>query len=589
MKFFKTLHWRLMMVLFLLVILLMILIGTFLIYSIEETYYKDFCSDIIEWDENLEKSDVLSDNIISSETDYSSELYKAFKVYFQVDDNVRNAYLLDPTGKVLISKNIESAVNNVDITQNIIVAMSGKTSYEITKESYFDFAKPVVVDGEVKYIFYLTQDRSTIDKVIESLKQIIIYAVFITLGVSVFISYLLSKAITVPIYKLKSRAEKMAEGDFAPIQELKSGDEISQLADKFNYMAKKLHITMNEISREKNKMETLLQNMNDGVIAFDIRQNLIHANVCAEKLVNLSNDAKTFNDIFGEILDVKFDEIISNNNDGIIEKDIVINNKYLKLFFAKFKDENGKIEGIIVVIQDITKQEKLENMRKDFVANVSHELKTPITSIRGYSETLLECDVDKETKEKFLTVINTEAERMAHIVSDLLQLSKMDSKEMALNKENINLNNMINDIISKVGLELEKKKQSISVNGVEELCVYGDYSSIEQVIINIITNSIRYTGENGKIEVQLLQDSDEAVIKIKDNGMGIPKEDLPRIFERFYRVDKARTREMGGTGLGLSISKNMIEANGGKISIDSEYGEWTEVTIKLPTSVKEIV
>ena len=365
-----------MAVLFLLVIMLMIFIGTFLIYSIEDTYYKEFCSDIQTWNMNLESSEILSDNVITSETDYSSELYKVFKVYFQVDDNVRNAYLLDSAGKVLISKNIENSENNnIEMTQNIIVAMSGKTSYEITEESYFDFAKPVVIDGEVKYIFYLTQDRSTIDKVIESLKQIIIYSVGITLIASIFISYLLSRAITVPIYKLKSRAEKMAEGDFTLIKELKSGDEISQLADKFNYMARKLNSTLSEISREKNKIETLLQNMNDGVIAFDTNKNLIHANSCAQKLIQFTDESKNFDDIFVNISDIEFDGIISDNNDTIIEKDIIVNNKYLKLFFAKFKDENGHTEGIICVIQDITKQEKLENMRKDFVANLKLCLK----------------------------------------------------------------------------------------------------------------------------------------------------------------------------------------------------------------------
>jgi len=581
MKFFKTLHWRLMLVLFVLVIMLMILIGTFLIYSIEDTYYNDFCSDIEMWNANFEGSEVLSDNVISSETDYSSELYKAFKVYFQVDDNVRNAYLLDANGKVLVSKNIENSSTNLEITQNIIVAMTGKTSYEVTTDSYFEYAKPVMIDGQVKYIFYLTQDRSTIDKVIDSLKQIIIYAVCIALVASIFISYLLSRAITVPIYRLKSGAEKMAEGDFTPIKALKSGDEISQLADKFNYMAKKLNSTLGEISREKSKIETLLQNMNDGVIAFDINKNLIHANSCAQNLIQFDMGVKDFDGIFNNFSDINFEEIISSDNDNITEKDIIVNNKYLKLFFAKFNAENGNIEGVICVIQDITKQEKLENMRKDFVANVSHELKTPITSIKGYSETLLENDVDRETKERFLGVINSEAERMSRIVSDLLQLSKIDSKEVSLKKEKIEIKAMLNEIISKLALELEKKEQEISFCGVDELNAYGDYSAIEQVLINVISNSIRYTPEKGRITVSLFSEHDEAIIKVKDNGMGIPKEDLPRIFERFYRVDKARTREMGGTGLGLSISKNMIEANGGHISIDSEYGKWTEVTIKL--------
>ena len=579
MKFFRTLHWRLMAIFFLLVIALMIIVGTILIYSVEDTYYKSFSNDIEKWNNNLEKSGVLSAEIISSDS-YSEEVYKTFKLYFQIDETTRKGYLLDNTGSLLYPQKSDSAFNEVpEVTQGIIIAMDGKESMQIAEE-YYEFTKPVMVDGNLKYIFHLQQDRSTIEEVILSLKQTIIYTVFITLIIAIFITYLLSRAITVPIYKLQARAEKMAEGDFTPITELKSGDEISQLADRFNYMAKKLDTTLSEISKEKNKVEAILENMNDGVIAFDTEGNLIIANAPAITLMKLDKDIKRFEEIF---CDIEF-EALFETQDSHAEFDLNENGRYLKIFFARFKNENGRNEGIIAVIQDVTKQEKLEEMRKDFVANVSHELKTPITSIRGYSETLLENEVDKETSDRFLSVINSEAERMSRIVSELLQLSKMDVKETQSEKDDFDMVLLIKEAISKVSIQLEQKQQQVIFSCDDEIVVSAERSAIEQVVLNILTNSIRYTKEKGMINVTIEKENNNAVIKVKDNGIGIPKKDLPRIFERFYRVDKARTREMGGTGLGLAISKKMIEMNGGSISIDSEYGKWTEVTIKLVLS-----
>lgn len=586
MKFFRTLHWRLMAILFLLVISLMIIIGTFLIYSVEDTYYKEFKSDIERRTLSLEDSQILSDKIISTSAQYPEEIFRAFKAYFQIDDTTRKGYLLDDTGDIILPKSIEEIkIEPIEITKNIILAMAGETGNEIS-DQFFDFAKPVISENKVKYILYLKQDRNTINEIIASLKEIILYAVFITLIVAVFLSYLLSRAITVPLYKLKARAEKMAEGDFTPIRELKSGDEISELADKFNYMSKRLKNTLTEISKEKNKVETLLQNMNDGVIAFDFYGSLIHANSSAVNLLNLESDKQNFKQIF-EMIDVSlsFDDIISSNDKLLKEYNIVVGNKCLKLFFAKFDNEKGDSEGVIVVIQDITEQEKLEEMRKDFVANVSHELKTPITSIRGYSETLLEGEVDKDTEQKFLDVINSEAERMSRIVSELLQLSKMDYKETTMNKIEFNISEIVKKLVDHISIETLKKNQEIIFDSYNNgLMAYADVESIEQVILNVLTNAMRYTNDGGKIQITLEDDRENIRIKVKDNGIGIPKKDLSRVFERFYRVDKARTRERGGTGLGLSIAKKMIESNNGEIYIDSEFGKWTEVTIVIPTS-----
>jgi len=266
------------------------------------------------------------------------------------------------------------------------------------------------------------------------------------------------------------------------------------------------------------------------------------------------------------------------------DQNLNVNDKYLNMMFVPFKDELKRPEGVLVVIQDITEHVKLDNMRKEFVANVSHELKTPITSIIGYAETIQEMnDDEQEEKNKFLNVIISEANRMSVLVSDLLTLSKHDTNELA-KKEEFDLTEVVKKVYDNLILEAKKKNQKIECFVTANVpLVYADKSGIERVVINILNNSIKYTGENGSIKVYVGFVYNDAYIKVIDNGIGIPEEDLTRIFERFYRVDKARARESGGTGLGLAIAKEILEKNNCTIDIKSEVNKGTEVVIKIPT------
>ena len=590
MKFFRRLQWRLMAVMFLFIICLMIMVGTILISTIEDTYSNSFAADMQQFENDLVKSDIISDDIlIDDEAEYANQLFRVFKMYFQIDDTTKKGYLLSPVGDIILPENKSLLSEQIEITDNIILAMSGNIGNNSTIEKdYFDYAKPVIIKGEVKYICYLKQGKDTINEIIASLKKSILYVVLVALLVSIFVSFILAKAITIPVDKLTKSAEKMANGDFTLIKEPKSGDEISLLASKFNYMGGRLKTTLNEISQEKGKLEALLQNMSDGVIAFDENGELIHANPSGQEFLSISGETMKFNEIFANIgINVSFEDIMNANQGISISQKFEVNDKYLNLLFARvFGGNNDSITGIIVVIQDVTEQENLEKMRKEFVANVSHELKTPITSIRGYSETLLEDkDIDKETSSKFLEVINKEAERMARLVSDLLKLSKMDFQNNVVNRASFNVVKMAANCIDKIIIEAEKKQQELVLfNDDEEIYAYANEADIDQVLLNIISNAIKYTPEKGKIAVKVEQIGENVEILVKDNGIGIPKEDLPRIFERFYRVDKARSREMGGTGLGLSIAKTMIDANGGTIKIDSDVGKGTEVRIRLKIS-----
>jgi two-component system sensor histidine kinase VicK len=268
-----------------------------------------------------------------------------------------------------------------------------------------------------------------------------------------------------------------------------------------------------------------------------------------------------------------------------MEQDINVEDKAVKVIFSPFRnEENNKPEGIIAVIQDITERVKLNNMRKEFVADVSHELKTPITSIMGYADTLLEGDYDQETQKEFLQVIASEARRMARLVTDLLDLSRIDSNKKKIKKTSFDLGELAKECQKQLAIEIKKKEHHVECFVTADVPpVYADKDDIQRVILNILTNSIKYTPNGGKIKIYVGFVYSDAYIKIIDNGIGIPEEDLNRIFERFYRVDKARTREMGGTGLGLSIAKEILDKNGGSIDIKSEVNKGTEVVIKIPT------
>ena len=330
---------------------------------------------------------------------------------------------------------------------------------------------------------------------------------------------------------------------------------------------------------------SIFLHMTDGIIAFDRDGNIELINPAARKLLNIMPEHSNFNAIFGELdSSINLEKIIYLENWTKTEERFQIGEKFVNAYFAPFKKENDRTVGVIVVIQDITEHVKLDNMRKEFIADVSHELKTPITSIMGYADTLLEEEYDKETQSKFLSVIASEARRMAKLVTDLLTLSKNDSNKNVIKSEAFNLGELVKKCQDKLAIEIKKKNHEVKCFVTADVpLVYANKDDIERVILNILTNSIKYTKDGGEIKIYVGFVYNDAYIKIFDNGIGIPEEDLSRIFERFYRVDKARSREMGGTGLGLSIAKDLLGRNGGSIDIKSEIGKGTEVVIKVPT------
>mgnify|MGYP000903905229 CR=1 FL=1 len=597
---FRSIQWRLVSIFILITIFLITPIGLFLNRKVETQNYDNFKSAIERGFDNwLIKSDSSLEDMLSylSVNDGRNAIiefsildaYKSYSIidkkdisikyssdrYYNANGNSNNDKLF--LNEIIVSENFINVLNdNLIGDKSKLVNISGR--------KYFDYAREVKLsDGD--FILYFRYDSEAWKETINGFNRIILSSLFFSVVISLFLGYLLSRTITSPIIRIMHRAQRLAAGEFGHMLEVKSDDEIGQLTKAFNYMAKNLKDTLTEISSQKNKIETIFNYMTDGVIAFNLKGEAIHINPVSLKMLDIREFNFTFNEFVEKFrLELKLEDILYLETLASREESITTECKTLKVYFALFTDENKKPEGIIAVMHDITDQEKLENMRKEFVANVSHELRTPLTSIKSYTETLLDGDIDdRETAIKFLEVINSESDRMTRLVKDLLQLSRLDNKQMKWNMNEISFVELVKSLVSKMQLEAKSKGHILECYVIGDIPkVKGDKDRLEQVILNILNNAIKYTPEGGKVSVYIGKTYNEIYTKVVDNGVGIPEEDLPRIFERFYRVDKARSREMGGTGLGLSIAREIIEAHGGIINISSQYGNGTEVLLKLP-------
>ena len=391
------------------------------------------------------------------------------------------------------------------------------------------------------------------------LTLIICTVAFLVIGILIFV--FLSKFVIYPINKLIKSAEKIAEEDSKEgTKKTKKKTDMDNLEDVLGLMTTELKEKLSEVSTQKNQIETILLHMTDGIIAFNRQGDVILINPAAKKFLSIGPEDETFDDIFKKFdVNINMEKIIYLENWTSTEQRIKVDDNYVNVFFAPFKNDTERPDGVIAVIQDITEHVKLDNMQKELVADVSHELKTPITSIMGYADTLLEGEYDKETEKKFLNVIATEARRMARLVTDLLTLSRYDNKKNSATKESFDLGDLVKKCQDKLGIEIKKKNHTVNCFVTADVPpVYANKDDIERVVLNILSNSIKYTPDGGEIKIYVGFVYNDAYIKVFDNGIGIPEEDLGRIFERFYRVDKARTREMGGTGLRTFYCKRNI-------------------------------
>ncbi len=598
---FSSIKWKFISVYFLLVFIAMVIVGIFIVGKLESQQISNIVN-------NMEQS---IETIIGASSYISEDDWMSYQEEIQETLNewrlgsADTLYLISdcneiPTIIASTSRRYSSIIGQNALsykfleTPLILKAYQGekdnKTIKEIDKDtSTAHVAYPVVTElGKVKGVFYMTSDLYNVYVTVNESKKILTNATLIALSITVLLGFIIASSITEPIRDVTKKAEKMAKGDFEQLVEVKSDDEIGQLASMFNYLTLKLKDTLQEMDLEKSKLNTIFNYMAEGVIAIDINGNVIHANPIAVKILNIDKEDIKFYDENGSN-SFKLSRINLNNIDYMDEstlkgdKTLEKDSQVFKLKYAPFKNEKNDIGGLIIVFQDITKEHKLDNMRKEFVANVSHELKTPITTIKSYTETLMAGGIDEEIENSFLNVIDNECDRMTRLVRDLLQLSNLDYKKTNWKKVEVSVTELLNSILSKLDFAFKEKEHKLVTkieDNMENIVI--DKDGIEQVILNIISNAIKYTENGGEIEIQAKTSNDFISILIKDNGIGIPLEDQKRIFERFYRVEKGRSRDLGGTGLGLAIARQIIEAHNGEISLTSEFGQGTIVKISLP-------
>ena len=424
---------------------------------------------------------------------------------------------------------------------------------------------------------------------LEQTKILILCAILVFSCILLIVGWITIQKIIKPMDKLIQETEKVTNAGGSKLVEVgrrkkrKRKSDVDALTNVIGIMTGELKQKLNQVDRQRREIEVILQHMNDGILAFDDTGKVLHMNPAAINMLGLQNE-RTFEEIFKKLnVEINMEAILYLPNWTASEQRVNVGDRTVNIFFAPYKDENDLSSGIIAVLQDITEHVKLDEMRKEFVADVSHELKTPITSIIGYADTLQDGEYDESTTKKFLSVISSEGRRMANLVSDLLTLSRYDTNRVKKEVTEFDLGELAKKCEEKLRIEIQRKKQHVECYVTADVPpIKADKAGIERVILNVLSNAIKYTEENGSIKIYVGFVYNDAYIKIIDNGIGIPKEDLNRIFERFYRVDKARTREMGGTGLGLSIAKEIIEQNNGSIDIKSEYGKGTEVVIRIP-------
>ena len=435
------------------------------------------------------------------------------------------------------------------------------------------------------YIKNISNISNTQD-IINITKKYLMISIIIFIFITIILSKFFKKIIKKSMVEVVKDAGKIVTGEESKVKMLQEGNKTrDEFMSAFEDATLEIREHLKDVDKQKKQIETILLYMTDGIIAFNLEGEVTHKNLAAERLLNLSERDNDVEKVFAKFnVDINLEKIVYLEDWTSSDKRIHVGEKYINLLFVPYKDNNQRPAGVIAVIQDITEHVKLDNMRKEFVAEVSHELKTPITSIMGYADTLLEGEYDDVTRNKFLNVIASEARRMAKLVTDLLSLSRYDNNKINPEKTEFDLGELVKKCQEKLEIEISKKHHKVeNLVTANVPLVYADKSGIERVVLNILSNSIKYTKENGSIKIYVGFVYNDAYIKIIDNGIGIPEKDLTRIFERFYRVDKARSREFGGTGLGLSIAKEILNQNNGSIDIKSEVGKGTEVVIRVPT------
>ncbi len=582
---FKKLHMKLVVILLLLIISLMAVVGVFLITSVANFYKSEFGRQMTEaFSENVQFVQDLTtaaqgDNAVAQ----LSGAVKARSALLGIDGRQRFFYILNgENGEVLSDE-----ASEVNITPNILTAIETQAPAVVTRlyDSFFDCAVPFAGANGSRYIVYIKDSRESLQRLTAQLVSIVLNAVLFGFLISIFLAFLLSKTMTTPIESLTRSAALVANGDFSKPLEIHSSDEIGVLTKTFNNMSKVLKETIDAVGSERDKLGTLFVYMTDGMVAFTRDGALLHINPAATRLLSIKSDQEpTFSGILGQV--TTLEELAKIKPPDYEEHLTKQGDRNLQIFFAPFGIDGAQEGGIMAIIHDITELTKLDEVRREFVSNVSHELRTPLTNVKSYAETLINSDdLPPETIKSFSMVIVNEADRMTRLVRDLLTLSRFDYGKMDWSVCEFDFALMISKMQELMHIEAERHhhRLTVEIKGTIPF-IFGDRERLEQVYINILGNAITYTPDGGEITITCGTTPKNVWVTVSDNGIGIPSDDIPRLFERFYRVDKARSRSSGGTGLGLAIAKEIVDKHKGSIRVNSAVNVGTSVTVTLPVS-----
>lgn len=559
---------------------------TFVLIGFFEKFYIDLqvqnmmddatkISNLIQNGQQISNVEYLSNNIVSR---YS-------RVILSINDE-KPWYSINEYGiKKLPMEEIES-----DNELNKPLTTNEKVSKRLVYGKKAEKEKLVVgvpiTKGKVTGAVYIYQSLQPVKVMIHQTTNFVLLAASIGFLLTTFFSFFLSSKITAPLRKMKEVVSSMTSGNFNTKVPIHSTDEIGDLALSFNQMSKQLNFNMNALKQEKEKVTNIITSMVDGVISINIEGEILTTNPPAERFLKILNDANgvlqtSTQTLTNELYDL-FKLVVESEKKQFMELNLVNGNWHV-LMSPLYNQTN--VRGVVAVISDVTEQRRLEKMRKDFIANVSHELRTPISLLQGYSEAIVDGVVDsKEEMHDLSQIIYDESLRMGRLVNDLLDLARMENGFTEIKKENVPLMPFVDRILRKFKTLAKEKNINLygEIDSVLQPSIFIDEDRMEQVFTNLIDNAIRHSNEEGRIIVSVSQDEKSTTFKFIDSGAGIPNEDLPFVFERFYKADKARTRGQSGTGLGLSIVKNIVNAHEGTINVYSEIGQGTTFKVEIP-------
>lgn len=595
-RFFQSVNFKIALTFILILLISIEIIGAYFIRGLEKSIVDNFTK-------GMDTQVAALANTLSSELDRDQADDETIQANIQrLLDNSSTSEMIemrvvDEKGIVLATTDVsgKSAIGKKNDYQELddFTIKSMKVADKDTHSRVLINVHPIqsMTGDTVLGALYVKSDIEDQYQQIKNIAVIFVTASLLAVGISMVVAILIAHSITQPIGEMREQALRIARGDYSRKVTVHGKDELGQLAVTFNQLAEQIEETQDAMESERNRLNSVLSHMSDGVVATDRRGKVITINDMALSLLGISKEAAVGKNILN-LLDIEEDytlrKILESTEELLIERNESNygDNKIIRVEFSMIRRESGFISGLVAVMHDVTEQEQNERDRREFVSNVSHELRTPLTSMRSYIETLSEgAWQDQEMAPRFLKITLDETDRMIRMINDLLDLSRMDNGNLKLNIEMVNFNELVNFVLDRFDVIIansEKKYRIVREFTQRPLFVEVDTDRMIQVIDNIMNNAIKYSPDGGKITVRLMETHNNVILSITDQGLGIPKKDISRIFERFYRVDKARARKQGGTGLGLAISKEVVKALGGTIWATSIENYGSTFYISLP-------